>query len=54
MFRFTKEHLEELGITTGIHPGKRGFRVYPSWCMGLNTGAINTQRKQARAFQELG
>jgi hypothetical protein len=52
VFRFTGAHLAELGITSGKGPGKRGFRVYPSWCAGLNTQAAATQRAQARAFQE--
>lgn len=54
LFRFTAEHLETLGITAGGRPGKRGFRVYPSWCSELNAGALLTQRKQAPAFKELG
>lgn len=52
VFRFTGAHLAELGITSGRRPGKRGFRVYPSWCAGLNTQATATQRAQAPAFQE--
>lgn len=52
VFRFTGAHLAELGITSGKRPGKRGFRVYPSWCDGLNTQATATQRAQASAFRE--
>lgn len=52
VFRFTAAHLEALGITAGARPGKRGFRVYPSWCEGLNPQATRTQRAQAPAFQE--
>jgi hypothetical protein len=52
VFRFTGAHLVELKITSGRQPGKRGFRVYPSWCAGLNTQAAATQRAQAPAFQE--
>lgn len=52
VFRFTSGLLAELGITAGERPGKRGFRVYPSWCEGLNTQAAATQRAQASAFQE--
>jgi hypothetical protein len=52
VFRFTGAHLAELGITSGKRPGKRGFRVYPSWCTGLNDQAAATQRAQTRAFQE--
>ncbi|WP_431031221.1 MepB family protein [Plantibacter sp. RU18] len=52
VFRFTGAHLVELGITSGKRPGKRGFRVYPSWCVGLNVQATTTQYAQAPAFQE--
>lgn len=52
VFRFTGVHLTELGITSGRQPGKRGFRVYPSWCAGLNVQAAATQRAQAPAFRE--
>lgn len=52
VFRFTRAHLAALGITSGRRPGKRGFRVYPSWCAGLNAQATSTQRAQASAFQE--
>lgn len=52
VFRFTGAHLAALGITSGERPGKRGFRVYPSWCTGLNVQATTTQRAQAPAFQE--
>lgn len=52
VFRFTRAHLAELGITAGRRPGKRGFRVYPSWCVSLNAQAAATQRAQASAFQE--
>jgi hypothetical protein len=52
VFRFTRAHLTELGITSGRRPGKRGFRVYPSWCAGLNAQATTTQRAQAHAFEE--
>lgn len=52
VFRFTSAHLTALGVTSGRRPGKRGFRVYPSWCAGLNAQATTTQRAQAPAFQE--
>jgi hypothetical protein len=52
VFRFTGAHLAELGVTSGARPGKRGFRVYPKWCTGLNVRAASTQRAQARAFME--
>lgn len=52
VFRFTSAHLSALGITSGRRSGKRGFRVYPSWCADLNVQATTTQRDQASAFQE--
>ncbi|SKA96295.1 hypothetical protein SAMN06295879_2192 [Agreia bicolorata] len=52
VFRFGRAHLAELGITSGAKSGKRGFRVYPSWCAGLNPQATATQHAQASAFQE--
>jgi hypothetical protein len=52
VFRFTGTHLAELGITSGRRTGKRGFRVYPSWCVGLNSQATSTQGAQSSAFQE--
>lgn len=52
VFRFTTTHLLELGITAGRRVGKRGFRVYPRWCTGLNSQASATQSAQASAFQE--
>lgn len=52
VFRFTAVHLMELGITAGKRAGKRGFRVYPKWCTGLNSQAAATQRAQASAFLE--
>lgn len=51
-FRFTAEHLAALGITAGPRPGKRGFRVYPSWCEDLSASATAAQRAQAPAFRE--
>ena len=52
VFRFAGAHLAELGITSGRRPGKRGFRVYPSWCKDLNTQATAAQRAQSPAFEE--
>lgn len=50
-FRFTASHLEALGVTrSSAHPGKRGFRVYPSWSEGLNAQASRTQKAQSQAF----
>lgn len=54
VFRFTAEHLESLGITrSSKSPGKRGFRVYPSWCGELNATATRTQSSQSAAFIDL-
>ena len=54
LFRFTREHLWALGISSdGQQRGKRGFRVYPSWCIDLNRQAVVTQRAQAPAFEIL-
>jgi len=51
VFRFTAPHLERLGVTrSAAHPGKRGFRVYPSWSEGLNRQAAEAQKAQASAF----
>lgn len=52
VFRFTASHLAKLGVTSESGPGKRGFRVYPDWCVGLNATATATQRAQSSAFQE--
>lgn len=53
-FRFTAPHLTQLGVTSSsVHPGKRGFRVYPEWSEGLNPQAARTQRAQAPAFLRL-
>lgn len=52
VFRFTSGQLAAMGITSGKKVGKRGFRVYPSWCRGLNAQAMATQRTQAPAFEE--
>jgi len=51
VFRFTAAHLAELGVVSGPRPGKRGFRVYPAWCTGLNPQAAATQHAQAAAFE---
>ncbi|MDI9896769.1 MepB family protein [Rhodococcus sp. IEGM 1381] len=53
-FRFTAEQLDRLGITASpAHLGKRGFRVYPTWCTGLNPQARRTQQQHAEAFFEV-
>lgn len=54
VFRFTAPQLASLGITcSAAHPGKRGFRVYPSWCVNLNGQAARTQEAQSSAFTSL-
>lgn len=52
VFRFAARDLAALGITAGKRAGKRGFRLYPRWCEGLNPQATATQRAQAPTFQE--
>lgn len=54
VFTFSRELLVGLGVVQSAHtPGKRGFRVYPTWCTNLNAQATRTQRAQAGAFTEL-
>ncbi|WP_310017292.1 MepB family protein [Microbacterium resistens] len=54
VFRFTTSHLDALGVTrSASSPGKRGFRVYPSWSVGLNPQAERTRRAQSVAFVSL-
>lgn len=54
VFRFTSARLAELGVTrSAAHAGKRGFRVYPSWSVGLNAQAERTRAAQAPAFRAL-
>ena len=54
VFQFTTVHLLSLGyVSSDLHPGKRGFRVYPAWCTDLNSQASRTQRAQEPAFFEL-
>ncbi|MGO4860170.1 MepB family protein [Arthrobacter sp. 2MCAF14] len=54
VFQFTKAHLISLGyVSSDLHPGKRGFRVYPAWCTDLNPQASRSQRAQGAAFSEL-
>ncbi|SJN13154.1 hypothetical protein FM113_16950 [Leucobacter sp. 7(1)] len=55
VFKFTTAELCELGVSrSAVHPGKRGFRVYPAWSTGLNRAAARTQAAQAAAFHDLG
>lgn len=54
VFRFTPQQLVDLGYASSSRkPGKRGFRVYPSWCQGLNPQATRTQRAQSPSFTSL-
>lgn len=51
IFRFTQQQLEHLGIyASASDPGKRGFRIYPSWTVGLSGQARKTQDSQLPAF----
>lgn len=53
-FRFPAAQLESLGVSRSAgHPGKRGFRLYPSWSVNLNRQAARTQQAQASAFTRL-
>ena len=52
VFQFSNQDLQRLGITSGATPGKRGFRVYPPWCEGLNSNALKTQKQQKASFKE--
>lgn len=54
VFRFTTEQLAAFGVLrTDRSPGKRGFRVYPPWCAGLNRQAARSQAAQSVAYHEL-
>lgn len=54
VFRFAAPQLESLGVTrTSSQPGKRGFRVYPSWSENLNRQAARTQDAQFASFTRL-
>lgn len=54
VFRFSSEDLDRLGVTSSEgQPGKRGFRLYPEWCSGLNPAALRTQRAQSSCFKTL-
>lgn len=54
VFQFAAEQLASLGISqTGQSPGKRGFRVYPSWSTDLNRQASRSQKAQSPAFRDL-
>jgi hypothetical protein len=50
-FIFPKSILTSKGfLTTESKDGKRGFRVYPPWCITTNTQAIATQKWQSAFF----
>lgn len=54
VFRFTQQQLEHLGIyASASAPGKRGFRVYPSWTVGRRGEAKKSQNSQMPAFTVL-
>ncbi|MDJ0319907.1 MepB family protein [Pseudarthrobacter sp. PS3-L1] len=54
VFQFPTADLILLGyVSSDLHPGKRGLRVYPAWCTDLNSQASRTQRVQGAAFLEL-
>lgn len=54
VFEFDREMLASLRISSADgRAGKRGFRLYPSWCPDLNAQATKTQRAQAPAFTDL-
>lgn len=54
VFRFSPSQLKLLGVTQSVsQAGKRGFRVYPSWCSELNAQASRTQQAQAASFELL-
>lgn len=53
-FYFPREELARRGILTlEGQKGKMAFRVYPSWCTGLNASAKRTQSWQAHFFNIL-
>lgn len=55
VFRFASTTLQQLGyVSSGGNQGKRGFRVYPSWCEGLNSQAQRTRIAQAPSFIRFG
>ncbi|XDD45351.1 MepB family protein [Leptospira sp. WS39.C2] len=49
-FLFTKEILNEQGILSGKHEGKRGFRIYPTWDQPNNKQGNVTQKWQSPFF----
>ncbi|TGL04919.1 MepB protein [Leptospira bouyouniensis] len=51
-FLFNKRILNEKGILSGKHEGKRGFRVYPSWDKPMNKQGLTTQNWQLPFFIE--
>lgn len=54
VFEFSSRMLADLGITrSDSASGKRGFRLYPDWCIDLNKSAAKTQTRQAPAFRRI-
>lgn len=53
IFIFSKTILETHGILSSNKKGKCGFRLYPSWCVSLNTTAQKTQNWQLPYFIDL-
>lgn len=50
LFVFPKLVLEKHNILSAEKEGKRGFRLYPTWCESLNKQAIKTQFWQLPFF----
>lgn len=53
IFIFPKSILEKNKILSSDKEGKRGFRLYPSWCEHLNNQAQKTQNWQLPYFVDL-
>lgn len=53
-FTFPGATMAALGVYSSERwAGKRGFRLYPTWCTGLNPQAERTRAAQARYFEEM-
>lgn len=54
VFAFSKEVLIEKGIFSSAKlAGKRGFRVYPSWCEVESKQALQSQQWQLQSFYDV-
>ena len=53
IFVFSKSILIQNKILSSDKEGKRGFRLYPSWCVSLNSQAMKTQNWQLPYFVNL-